>query len=82
MNTRRFPTKEGYKLWLDQPEAVVEILDYTPQSEKNVQKSQVQEKCAEKDVLNINEETKEQETREIKLENHFGKPLYVERQSL
>ncbi|KAH0953130.1 hypothetical protein HN011_005790 [Eciton burchellii] len=63
MNTRRFPTKEGYKLWLDQPEAVVEILDYTSQSEENVQTSQVREKCSgsEKDVSNINEEAKQQD---------------------
>jgi len=61
MNIKRFPTKEGYKLWLDQPEAVVEILDYTPQSEENVQKSEVQEKCSERDISNINEKAKEQD---------------------
>lgn len=28
--TRRIPTKKGYKLWADQPEALVELFDYTP----------------------------------------------------
>ncbi|XP_046589523.1 uncharacterized protein LOC107220614 isoform X1 [Neodiprion lecontei] len=27
--TRKFPTKKGYKLWADQPEALVELFDYT-----------------------------------------------------
>ncbi|EZA61428.1 hypothetical protein DMN91_003689 [Ooceraea biroi] len=53
-NAKRFPTKKGYKLWLDQPEAVIEMLDYTPQSKKNTQKSDAQEK-----VANIDEEAKE-----------------------
>ncbi|XP_046739555.1 ribonuclease P protein subunit p21 isoform X2 [Diprion similis] len=35
--TRKFPTKKGYKLWADQPEALVELFDYTPkQSVDNV----------------------------------------------
>lgn len=28
--TKRFPTKKGYSLWSDQPEALVEFFDYTP----------------------------------------------------
>ncbi|XP_071564650.1 uncharacterized protein Rpp21 [Temnothorax nylanderi] len=39
MNTKRYPTKKGYKIWLDQPESVVEMLDFTPKSKnKNKQK--------------------------------------------
>lgn len=34
MNAKKFPTKKGYRLWLDQPQAIVEILDYTPNSKK------------------------------------------------
>lgn len=33
MNVRKFPTKRGHKLWLDQPEAIVEILYYAQKSE-------------------------------------------------
>ncbi|XP_014479427.1 PREDICTED: ribonuclease P protein subunit p21 [Dinoponera quadriceps] len=34
MNTKRFPTRKGYKLWLDEPQAVFKIFDYTPEEEK------------------------------------------------
>ncbi|KYQ59611.1 Ribonuclease P protein subunit p21 [Trachymyrmex zeteki] len=38
MNSKRYPTKKGYKLWLDQPESLVRILDFTPKSKnKNFQ---------------------------------------------
>lgn len=43
-NTKRFPTKRGYKLWLEQPEAVVEVLDYTPQSKETVQQKLEEQK--------------------------------------
>ncbi|XP_020279796.1 ribonuclease P protein subunit p21 isoform X2 [Pseudomyrmex gracilis] len=33
MNVRKFPTKRGHKLWIDQPEAIVQILDYAQKSE-------------------------------------------------
>lgn len=36
MNSKRYPTKKGYKIWLDEPESIVETLDFTPN--KNVQK--------------------------------------------
>jgi len=39
MNAKRYPTKKGHKLWLDQPESVVQTLDFTPKSKnKNFQK--------------------------------------------
>lgn len=39
MSTKRYPTKKGYKLWLDQPESVIEVLDFIPKSKnKNFQK--------------------------------------------
>lgn len=38
MNSKRYPTKKGYKIWLDKPESIVETLDFTPKSNKNVQK--------------------------------------------
>jgi len=60
MNTKRYPTKEGYKLWLDQPESIVEILDFTPKSKnKNVQKPS----CTD-----VPEKIKEQ------IENHSENP--------
>ncbi|XP_032665414.1 ribonuclease P protein subunit rpr2 isoform X1 [Odontomachus brunneus] len=34
MNIKRFPTKKGHKLWLDDPQAIIEILDYTPRLKK------------------------------------------------
>lgn len=30
MNSKKYPTKKGYKLWIDQPEAIVETLHYVP----------------------------------------------------
>ncbi|XP_012234166.1 uncharacterized protein Rpp21 [Linepithema humile] len=43
-NTKRFPTKKEYKLWVDQPEAVVETLDYTSKSKnEGIQKRNLQE---------------------------------------
>ncbi|KAL0105591.1 hypothetical protein PUN28_015823 [Cardiocondyla obscurior] len=36
MNTKRYPTKKGCKLWLDQSESLVETLDFT--KNKNVEK--------------------------------------------
>lgn len=45
MNIKRFPTKKGHKLWVDDPQAIIEILDYTPRLKKeNVQQSDPQEK--------------------------------------
>lgn len=39
-NIKRFPMTKGYKLWLDQPEAIIEILDYTPKPRnENIKKS-------------------------------------------
>ncbi|XP_011882058.1 PREDICTED: ribonuclease P protein subunit p21 [Vollenhovia emeryi] len=32
MNAKMYPTRKGYKLWLEQPESVVETLDFTPKS--------------------------------------------------
>jgi Sec7-like guanine-nucleotide exchange factor len=44
MNTKRFPTKREYELWIDQPEAVVETLDYMSKStNEDVQKPNLQE---------------------------------------
>lgn len=40
MNTKRYPTKKGYELWLDQAESTVRTLDFTPRPKnKNLQKS-------------------------------------------
>jgi len=48
-NTKRFPTTKGYKLWLDQPEAIIETLDYTPKPKnENIQKSDAPEEMKEK----------------------------------
>ncbi|XP_047366719.1 ribonuclease P protein subunit p21 [Vespa velutina] len=30
LNSKKYPTKRGYKLWIDQPEAIVETLHYVP----------------------------------------------------
>lgn len=52
MNTKRYPMKQGYKMWLDQPESIVEMLDFTPKSKnENFQKSGSE---------NISEKVKEQ----------------------
>ncbi|KAG7211859.1 hypothetical protein KM043_011080 [Ampulex compressa] len=29
MNSKRYPTGKGYKLWTDQPESTIQLLDYT-----------------------------------------------------
>lgn len=43
-NTKRFPTKKEYKLWIEQPEAVVETLHYTTKSNnEGIQKPNLQE---------------------------------------
>lgn len=30
LNSKKYPTRKGYKLWIDQPEAIVEVLHYVP----------------------------------------------------
>lgn len=58
MNTKRYPTKRGYKMWLDQPESIVETLDFTPKSKnENFQKSGSE---------NTSEKVKEQKTETYK----------------
>ncbi|XP_066591301.1 uncharacterized protein Rpp21 isoform X1 [Prorops nasuta] len=32
--SRKYPTKQGYKLWIEQPGAVIQTLDYTPKLER------------------------------------------------
>lgn len=40
MNSKRYPMKKGYKLWLDQSESTVQTLDFTPKSKNgNFEKS-------------------------------------------
>lgn len=57
MNVKKFPMKKGYKLWLDQPEAVVEILDYSQKSEdKSTSKPDLRE-----EISNTSEELKKLE---------------------
>lgn len=51
MNTKRFPVKEGYELWPDQPKAVIETLDYTPKPKNEIKKSDASEKIEEKEVI-------------------------------
>ncbi|XP_072760717.1 uncharacterized protein Rpp21 [Anoplolepis gracilipes] len=56
MNTKRFPTRKGYKLWLDQPEAIIETLDYTPKPKnENVRKSDPSEEIKETKINSKNE---------------------------
>ncbi|KAL2737838.1 ribonuclease P protein subunit p21 [Vespula squamosa] len=30
LNSKKYPTRKGYKLWIDQPEAIVETFHYVP----------------------------------------------------
>lgn len=55
MHTKRFPTRKGYKLWLDQSEAIVETLNYAPKPKtENIKKSDVPETIKEKKVNSKN----------------------------
>ncbi|XP_012539312.1 ribonuclease P protein subunit rpr2 [Monomorium pharaonis] len=57
MYTKRYPMKKEYKLWIDQPESVAEILDFTPKSKnENIQKpgsANVAEKVKELGQTNL-----------------------------
>lgn len=58
-NTKRFSTKKRYKLWLDQPQATIEILDYTPKSKKeNAQNPVPQEESSNTPEKVVNEQGK------------------------
>lgn len=41
-SSKKFPTKEGYKLWWDQPEAVRCVFDYTPKPQIESLKSGIE----------------------------------------
>lgn len=32
LSVKRYPTKKGYKLWIEQPNSVVQIFNYAPKS--------------------------------------------------
>jgi len=57
MNTKRYPTKKGYELWLDQPESTVEMLDFTPKSRNQDSQKSSSESTSEK----VKEQTETQE---------------------
>ena len=41
-NTKKMPTKKGYKLWSDQPEAVRCVFNYTPKPQIEFLKAQIE----------------------------------------
>ncbi|KAL6259488.1 hypothetical protein P5V15_009407 [Pogonomyrmex californicus] len=54
MNIRKFVMRKGYKLWLEQPESIIETLDFTAKSKnKNTQK------CSSAEVLSKKKDSNE-----------------------
>lgn len=63
LNSKKYPTKKGYKLWIDQPEAIVEVLHYIPK-----QKSQNCDKTfsdSNNEVVQM--ETSDESTKDIEI---------------
>ncbi|XP_011162210.2 ribonuclease P protein subunit rpr2 isoform X1 [Solenopsis invicta] len=78
MYTKRYPTKKGYKLWLDQPESVVETLYFKPKSKETLQKpdsGDTPEKLKEQTELKQQTELKEQTKLKQQTEHSLRNPI-------
>ncbi|XP_043590803.1 ribonuclease P protein subunit rpr2 isoform X1 [Bombus pyrosoma] len=48
LSVKRYPTKEGHKLWIEQPNSVVQIFNYAPKSLDNKSNIEVKKKNLDK----------------------------------
>ncbi|KAI4488160.1 hypothetical protein M0804_005008 [Polistes exclamans] len=66
LNSKMYPTKKGYKLWIEQPEAIVETLHFLPKK-----------KSTDCDKSKVKDDNKTESTNNMRIKNKSDNNLNV-----